>query len=66
LEACGEALGVDAASMNDSREVLAQYGNMSSPTVMFILQRLQQRDAPRPCVALALGPGIALEAALIR
>ena len=47
-----------------SREVLAEYGNMSSPTILFILERLHRRGAPRPCVALAFGPGLSVEAAL--
>jgi predicted naringenin-chalcone synthase len=37
---------------------------MSSPTVLFILNRLRRRDAPRPCVALGFGPGLTAEAAL--
>ncbi len=65
LDACANALAVDEASLADSRQVLADYGNMSSPTVLFILKRLAERRAPRPCVALALGPGIAVEAALL-
>lgn len=47
-----------------SREVLVECGNMSSPTVLFILERLHCRGAPRPCVALAFGPGVSVEAAL--
>ena len=47
-----------------AREVLAHHGNMSSPTVLFILQRLHQQQAPRPCVALGFGPGLTAEAAL--
>lgn len=48
-----------------SREVLAQYGNMSSPTVLFILERLMEKNAPLPCVAMAFGPGLTAEVALI-
>ena len=51
--------------LTDSLAVLAEYGNMSSPTVLFILDRLRRRQAARPCVALAFGPGIAIEAALL-
>ena len=50
----------------DSEAVLAEFGNMSSPTVIFILDRLRRRDAPRPIVSLAFGPGVAIEAALLR
>ena len=38
---------------------------MSSPTVLFILDQLRQANAPRPCVALGFGPGLAIEAALL-
>ncbi len=38
---------------------------MSSTSVLFVLDRLQQVNAPRPCVALAFGPGLVAEAALI-
>jgi predicted naringenin-chalcone synthase len=66
LSAVEEALGLGAAVTAPAREVLAECGNMSSPTVLFILQRLQRRHAPRPCVALGFGPGLAAEAALLR
>jgi predicted naringenin-chalcone synthase len=64
LDAVEDALGLDRRVTADSREVLAAHGNMSSPTVLFILERLRGRSAPRPCVALAFGPGLAIEAAL--
>jgi predicted naringenin-chalcone synthase len=64
LSAIGEALGLAADDLAASQEVLAEHGNMSSPTVLFILDRLQRRQAPRPCVALGFGPGLAAEAAL--
>jgi predicted naringenin-chalcone synthase len=38
---------------------------MSSPTVVFILQRLLSRPAPLPYLMLAFGPGLMVEAALI-
>jgi predicted naringenin-chalcone synthase len=43
-----------------SREVLQQYGNMSSATVLFVLQRLMEQR-PRSGLALAFGPGLAME-----
>jgi predicted naringenin-chalcone synthase len=54
----------DAAAI--SRQVLAEFGNMSSPTVLFILQRLRERQSPGPCVMLGFGPGLMAEAALLR
>jgi predicted naringenin-chalcone synthase len=59
-----ESLGLDAEATAVSREILAQHGNMSSPTVLFILQRLRELNAPRPCVALGFGPGLFAEAGL--
>jgi predicted naringenin-chalcone synthase len=64
LSSCADALGLVADQLADSKAILAEYGNMSSPTILFVLDRLQRRDAPRPCVALAFGPGITIEAAL--
>ncbi len=60
------ALGLTPAMTAVSREVLGECGNMSSPTVLFLLDRLRRRGAPRPCVALGFGPGLVVEAALIR
>jgi predicted naringenin-chalcone synthase len=64
LDVVGDALGLGAEATAESRAVLEECGNMSSPTVLFILDRLRRRAAPRPCVALGFGPGLAAEAAL--
>ena len=61
-----EATGLDASTLRISDDILAEFGNMSSPTVLFILDRLLRADAPRPCVALAFGPGLAVEAAILK
>jgi predicted naringenin-chalcone synthase len=66
LSAVERALSLDREATAVSREVLSECGNMSSPTILFILDRLQQRDAPRPCVALAFGPGLTVEAGLFQ
>jgi alpha-pyrone synthase len=65
LEAVEESLCLDRSATAVAHEVFAKYGNMSSPTVLFILDRLMHRQAPPPCVALAFGPGMAAEAALL-
>jgi predicted naringenin-chalcone synthase len=65
LSAVGETLGLDPSQLHDSQRVLAELGNMSSPTILFILDRLRRAGASRPCVALAFGPGLAVEAALL-
>jgi predicted naringenin-chalcone synthase len=66
LVACGNAIELDDAMMSPSRQVLAEFGNMSSPTVLFILDRIRRQADSRPCVMLAFGPGMTIEAALIR
>lgn len=64
LEASAKATGIAPNDYAVSREVLAEFGNMSSPTILFIVERLRRAAAPRPCVALGFGPGLAVEAAL--
>ena len=52
-----------------SRIVLRNYGNMSSPTVMFVLDEVVRNGDARPGdwgVMVALGPGMAAEVALLR
>jgi predicted naringenin-chalcone synthase len=65
LTSVEKAAGIDRSQMQTSWDVLSDYGNMSSPTILFILQRLQAVEAPRPCVGIAFGPGLVAEAVLI-
>lgn len=65
LTSVAKALGLSEATLATSAEILAECGNMSSPTVLFILQRLQQQGARLPCLALGFGPGLVAEAALL-
>jgi predicted naringenin-chalcone synthase len=64
LDAAAGTLRLPPDAVWASREVLAEYGNMSSATVLFILKRLIDRGARPPCVALGFGPGLNVEAAL--
>jgi len=64
IAAVEESLGLPPEALAVSRGVLAEFGNMSSPTVLFVLDRLRKQKAPRPCVALGFGPGLVVEAAL--
>jgi predicted naringenin-chalcone synthase len=65
LQACIEALELPPDAIDASRGVLAEFGNMSSPTILFILDRLQRQNAPGPWVLLAFGPGLTVEASLV-
>ena len=64
LTAFEESVGLGRQATEVSRGVFAEFGNMSSPTVLFILDRLRRGGSARPCVALAFGPGLAIEATL--
>lgn len=64
LQAVRDSLGLSEEALAVSKEVLMEYGNMSSPALLFILDRLQKKNAPLPCIALGFGPGLAIEAAL--
>ena len=61
VQALEGALGLDQGSLDIEREVLADFGNMSAPTVMFVLERVLQREPPRSAnrrlFLSALGPG---------
>ncbi len=64
LRAVAATLGLQKPAVEASWSILERYGNMSSPTVLFILQELRRQQASMPCAMLAFGPGLALEAAL--
>ncbi len=66
LDAVEEALELPPSATAPSRAVLADCGNMSSVTLAFLLKRLREDGARRPCVALGFGPGLAIEATLFR
>jgi len=65
LDAFRDAVGLSEEDVSVPRKVLADFGNMSSATVLFVLQELEGRGAPLPCVAVAFGPGLVVEATLI-
>jgi predicted naringenin-chalcone synthase len=65
VDALASALGMADGSGHDSLEVLRQNGNMSSPTILFILDRMGRKNRPRPWVAMAFGPGLAAEAVVL-
>lgn len=63
VQAC---LGLRDEDLVEAREVLAEHGNMSSPTMLYILDRLAQARRPRPWLMLGFGPGLEIEVALLR
>ncbi len=73
LSAVEAALGLSPGHLAASRGILGEHGNMSSSTILFILERLFATDAQpdrcgsaaaETCVAMAFGPGLTAELAL--
>ena len=64
LDAVEQSLSLTETALDHSRTVLRQFGNMSSPTILFVLERLLLAP-PSACdkgCALAFGPGLTIEA----
>jgi alkylresorcinol/alkylpyrone synthase len=57
IDAIETALELPQGELNLEREVLHDYGNMSAPTVMFVLDRLLERGLPGKVMMTAFGPG---------
>jgi alkylresorcinol/alkylpyrone synthase len=57
IDAIETALKLNQGELNIEREVLRDFGNMSAPTVLFILERLIERGLPERTMMLAFGPG---------
>src|SRR6267378_4545466 len=69
IEQVGRLMTLDETRLAHSRNVLQQYGNMSSATVVFVLDDLLRSREPVPGdwgLMIALGPGFAAEGALLR
>jgi predicted naringenin-chalcone synthase len=60
LDAVEHALQLPADALDASRSVLNDYGNMSSATLMFVMEQILDQDQ-RDGIALAFGPGLAAE-----
>lgn len=62
LEAVDQGLGLDGATgLEYSRRILREHGNMSSGTVLFVLEAALKAACRRPVMLLAFGPGLSLE-----
>jgi alkylresorcinol/alkylpyrone synthase len=57
IDAIESALELNQGELNLEREVLRDYGNMSAPTVLFVLERLLERGLPQRVLMTAFGPG---------
>ena len=67
LDRVQSALSLSDEQLAASRDVLREFGNMSSATVLFVLRRILHSEVDRPerVAALAFGPGLTVESALM-
>lgn len=66
LDVVERELALPEGALSESRHVLAEHGNCSSPTVLMIIDEMRrQAQPPQTIVALAFGPGLTLYAALL-
>jgi predicted naringenin-chalcone synthase len=66
LDKIEEGLKLSPTDLQHSRDILAQFGNMSSVTILFVLRQilnipLQDPKLPESVLAMAFGPGLTIE-----
>ncbi|HHZ65037.1 MAG TPA: type III polyketide synthase [Flavobacteriales bacterium] len=68
LEVCHRILELENGALEASYKILAEYGNMSSPTILFVLKELWDNriawNRPQNIFAAGFGPGITMESAV--
>jgi alkylresorcinol/alkylpyrone synthase len=57
IDAIETALALPVGTLDLERDVLRDCGNMSAPTVMFVLERLLAHGLPDRVLMTAFGPG---------
>jgi alkylresorcinol/alkylpyrone synthase len=68
IDQAQKLMGLDESAIAHSRHVLRHFGNMSSATVLFVLDEMLRTGEPVPGdwgLMIALGPGFAAEGALL-
>ena len=70
LQVIEEVLSLQKHDNRYAYDILRRYGNMSSPTILFVLQKLMSdltvADHDKHVLGLAFGPGLTLESMLLR
>jgi predicted naringenin-chalcone synthase len=68
INAVRDEIGIPEEQLRATRTVLAEYGNMSSPTVWFVLEEILRNgiSAGEWCVMVAYGAGLSAHACLLR
>jgi alkylresorcinol/alkylpyrone synthase len=66
FDAIESALGLSARALDTSRQVFEAYGNASSAGIFFVFDALSKNGAAGRVLAVAFGPGLSIEMALMR
>src|SRR3984957_19461419 len=66
INAIESALALDQGTLEHERQVIADYGNMSAPTVLFILERARAKGLPARPLWAARGPGFTASCVSLR
>ncbi|MCF6148811.1 MAG: type III polyketide synthase [Candidatus Kuenenia sp.] len=68
INAIGNDLGLSESQLQPTRDVLTRYGNMSSPTVLFVLQEIIKKGINPGdwCVMIAFGAGLSAHGFLLK
>ncbi len=66
IEALEASLELGQGALDLERDVLADHGNMSAPTVLHVLDRARRRGLPTRSVVTALGPGFTASTVMLR
>jgi predicted naringenin-chalcone synthase len=68
VDAIAKSLQINKEALNNSYQVLQDYGNMSSPTILFVLKQIMQQAAhtkKNQVFGAAFGPGLTMETLLL-
>ncbi len=68
IQTVEELFGSLGKNIDDTREILKQYGNMSSVTVLYVLERFLERSIPKgdKGLMLSFGPGFSAQSILLK
>ena len=70
IETVAQELKLKDSNLNDSFQVLRDYGNMSSPTIIFVLNEIKKKlslnNNDEFVMGLAFGPGLTMESMLLK
>ncbi|MBR0692531.1 type III polyketide synthase [Bradyrhizobium lablabi] len=66
IAALERALALDRGTLDHERDIIADCGNMSAPTILFVLERACARGLPPRSLLTALGPGFTVSCVALR